>query len=389
MKISRIAGLIALATLAGCQQTKGSQTYSAASQTNASSVIIGKAAEDFTDADIEVPAYFSTQGLEFCHFEQGSAETDSRCPLAKKTVRIYFSDVKNEVAGDATGTVFKDISASINAYDIKALENALENQFAGVNRFRILTRDNRIVNKAMEEIINEEGLDVVADKRDNSQKLTTDYLINVDVLKTADMMYGAKHSLYSSSIDYSTSVLDPYTKEKLSYPNIGRIKVNNFDVREKEKFTSVIVNGDYYRGFNYASASDVTAVYNSMATRGFDIMLSRLLTEMPATGQVSGIRGDRVVLDRGQNAGVLPNETMVIFEYSAGFVDPVGVARFSPSAIGAQGKIVRWKDSKIADNIRDQAEEGRYIPTRDARLFAVSVGVPAEFLMERSTWSAN
>ena len=95
----------------------------------------------------------------------------------------------------------------------------------------------------------------------------------------------------------------------------------------------------------------------------------------------------RQSLDRGQNAGVLPNETMVVFEYSAGFVEPIGVATVNPSQQSAQGKIVRWKDSKLADQVKDEAEQGIYRPDRQRRIFAVSVGVPMEFMKERSTWA--
>ncbi|MFA0231591.1 hypothetical protein AB4491_21790, partial [Vibrio sp. 10N.261.45.A7] len=172
-------------------------------------------------------------------------------------------------------------------------------------------------------------------------------------------------------------------------PNIGKIRVSNFDVRDKDSYTTVIANGDYYRGFNYTSGKDVDAVLNEMSSRGFDIMLTRLLKEMPATAQVIGIKGDRISLDRGQNAGVLPNETMVIFEYSAGFVEPIGVATVNPSQQSAQGKIVRWKDSSIADEVKDIAEDGIYRPDRQRRIFAVSVGVPMEFMKERSTWTAK
>ncbi|NGN97859.1 hypothetical protein G5S52_09370 [Grimontia sp. S25] len=388
MKPTRLASLVALVALAGCQSNSASQTYSAESTNGNSSLIIAKSALDFNDSDIEVPAYFNTQGLQFCEFTPN--EADSRCPLAKKTIRMYFGDVQNKVENNGgVDTVFKQINTSMNSYDVKALENTLENQFAGVNRFRILTRDSQMINAGLEEILQEEGAGTVAKKLSKGNKLETDYLFKVDVLKTADMMYGAKKSLFQSAIEISTGVIDPYTREKVSYPNVGKIRVSNFDVRNKDEYTSVIVNGDYYRGFNYASNTDVSAVLNEMASRSFDIMLTRLLKEMPATAQVMGIKGDRISLDRGQNAGVLPNETMVVFEYSAGFVEPIGVATVNPSAQSAQGKIVRWKNSSIADDIQDTADKGIYRPTRDRRIFAVSVGVPADFLKERSTWTGQ
>ncbi|MGB1974251.1 MAG: hypothetical protein ACPHQD_09390 [Vibrio toranzoniae] len=391
MKLSRIAGLVTAAVaLTGCQSNQGSQTYSVESNAGNSSLVIGKSAHEFSSEDIEVPAYFNTQGLQFCTYE--AEEKDTRCPLAKKTIRLYFGDIKTDVNENLQGKsadVFNSMHSSISKFQTKALENTLENQFAGVNRFRILTRDTDAVNTAMEEILIDEGAVNVAKKAGSRGKLSTDYIMKVDVLKTADMLFGSTQSLFQTSMEMTTGVIDPYTREKLSYPNIGKIRVSNFDVRDKDSYTTVIANGDYYRGFNYTSGKDVDAVLNEMSSRGFDIMLTRLLKEMPATAQVMGIKGDRISLDRGQNAGVLPNETMVIFEYSAGFVEPIGVATVNPSQQSAQGKIVRWKDSSIADEVKDIAEDGIYRPDRQRRIFAVSVGVPMEFMKERSTWAAK
>ncbi|MFA0627767.1 hypothetical protein AB4589_08060 [Vibrio sp. 10N.222.49.A3] len=391
MKFSRIAGLVTAAiALMGCQSNQGSQTYSVESNAGNSSLVIGKSAHEFSSEDIEVPAYFNTQGLQFCTYE--AEEKDTRCPLAKKTIRLYFGDVKTDVNENLQGQsadVFNSMHSSISKFQTKALENTLENQFAGVNRFRILTRDTASVNAAMAEILSDEGALNVAKKASSRGKLSTDYIMKVDVLKTADMLFGSTQSLFQTSMEMTTGVINPYTREKLSYPNIGKIRVSNFDVRDKDSYTTVIANGDYYRGFNYTSGKDVDAVLNEMSSRGFDIMLTRLLKEMPATAQVMGIKGDRIQLDRGQNAGVLPNETMVVFEYSAGFVEPIGVATVNPSQQSAQGKIVRWKDSSIADEVKDIAEDGIYRPDRQRRIFAVSVGVPMEFMKERSTWAAK
>ncbi|MEI8597753.1 hypothetical protein P4S64_09280 [Vibrio sp. M60_M31a] len=91
---------------------------------------------------------------------------------------------------------------------------------------------------------------------------------------------------------------------------------------------------------------------------------------MPAAAPGSGCRGDRISLDRGQNAGVLPNETMVVFEYSAGFVEPIGVATVNPSQQSARGKIVALeRRATCADQVRDEAENGIYRPDRQRRIF--------------------
>ncbi|MEY8214440.1 MAG: hypothetical protein RPR97_08155, partial [Colwellia sp.] len=111
---------------------------------------------------------------------------------------------------------------------------------------------------------------------------------------------------------------------------------------------------------------------------------TRMLSEMPATAQVLGIKGDKLSLDRGQNAGVLVDETMVIFQYEAGFVEPIGVATVTPSKQSASGKIIKWKKSNLARSIKKQASSGIFRPNNGTKIFAVSVGTPASFLENRT-----
>ena len=145
-----------------------------------------------------------------------------------------------------------------------------------------------------------------------------------------------------------------------------------------------MANNRYVSGYRYFDSAHVNAVINDMASRGIDILLTRMLSEMPATAQVLGIKGNQISLDRGQNAGVLPNETMIIFQYSAGFVEPIGVANVNPSRNSAMGEMTLWKDSSLADTISAQAQAGIYRPTNSAKIFAVSVGTPANFLENRT-----
>jgi hypothetical protein len=373
----------------GCQSTGQGATQSLEQGvSSSSSLTVAKSAADFNDQDIEVPAYFNTQGLQFCEFS--AVETDSRCPLAKKTIRVHFNNIETHTDADIkanSNQLFEQVQQSVGAFESQALINSLENQFAGVNRFRLITGDNATLNQSLDKILAEEGAQSVAQRSANSATVSTDYIMSVDVLKSADMMFGAKQSMFNANLQMSTGFINPYTRERVSYPNIGQVAVANTDVRDPQEFATIIVNDQYYRGFNYSNPVDVSAMFAAMASSGFNVMLSRLLTEMPATAQVAGIRGDRISLDRGQNAGVLPNETMVIFEYSAGFVDPIGVAIVTPSMNSAQGQIVRWKNSNIAKQVQRSAASSTYQPAADKQLFAVSVGVPQSFLQERTTWS--
>ena len=114
-------------------------------------------------------------------------------------------------------------------------------------------------------------------------------------------------------------MINPQTREKLSHPNLGKIRVKSEDVRERSELKFHRVNNRYVAGFRFDDSAHVNAVINDMGSRGIDILLTRMLSEMPATAQVLGIKGNKTHLDRGQNAGVLPNETMIVFSYEAGF----------------------------------------------------------------------
>ena len=186
MRFQTTIALFGLLSLAGCQSTSPSQTVSKANQaTSSSNVIVGKSAHDFSDADIQVPAYFNTQGLQFCSYE--TVETDSRCPLARKTIRIHFNDVNtqlNDSVKQSSGKVFDQLHSSVNAYNVDGLITALENQFAGVNRFRIITADSGAVNQSLERILAEEGAAQVAERNSQRAAVSTDYVMTVDVTKS-------------------------------------------------------------------------------------------------------------------------------------------------------------------------------------------------------------
>ncbi len=366
-----------IATLVtGCQTTEpSSQTKKITVTNKASSAAVAKSAYDFSDSDITVPAYFDTQGLERCTFDR-QKESDG-CPLKKPIVRIYFDN--NDVAGQGKG-----LEHLKNVNNLKLVQ-MLENQLAGLSRFRIITRDDQVVGQEQATFLAEQGASAYAKRAANQRILAPDFIVKIDTTKTVDTFYAATSGVMDYTIEMTSAVIDPFTKEKMSHPNIGKIRVKSADVvKSKDELNVVIVNGRYYSGFNFSDPQVVQAMMSDMASRGFDIFLTRMLSEMPATAQVLGIKGDQLSLDRGQNAGVLVDETMVVFQYEAGFVEPIGIATVTPSKQSASGKIAKWKNSKLADSIKKQAGSGIFRPGNGVKVFAVSVGTPASFLETRT-----
>jgi len=258
----------------------------------------------------------------------------------------------------------------------------LENQFAGINRFRIVTRDDDTISKEQQIVLEQQGTKVLA-KRAEVKALLPDFVMKIDSLRTLKTE-GSITDWADYTLELTTGVINPQTREKLSHPNLGKIRVKSEDVRDRSELKYTMVSGRYVAGFHLDQSAHVNAVLSDMGSRGIDILLTRMLSEMPATAQVLGIKGNKISLDRGQNAGVLPNETMIIFTYEAGFVEPIGVANVKPSRSSANGEIIRWKNSSIADEIKSHSKEGIYRPANGVKIFAVSVGTPADFLENRT-----
>lgn len=369
---------LSLLILAGCASGVSvkhppDQKVSRNSERTASTLEGGKSAYDFADRDIAVPAYFDTQGLELCTFD-GRNEVDG-CPLKKPIIRVYF-DGNDYQGADAE-------MAKRAGLDNQKLLLMFENQVAGVNRFQIVTQDEATVSAELAKQIEQQGAGAVAAQRGQRGIAQPEFVLKLDTVKTADRFYAEYNGVMQYMLEITSSVIDPYTMVKLPQPNIGKIRVRGDDVWDKNDLVFVEVSGRYYSGYQYDDPQSVQSVFNDMASRGFDILISRLLSEMPATGQVLGVRGDQITLDRGQNAGVLPNETMIIFEYEAGFVEPIGVAEVNPSSTSANGRIVRWKQSQRAREVRGAASDAIYRPDAGRRLFAVSVGAPESYLDSR------
>lgn len=377
MKIQKVcvSGIILAALFViGCAGPQAPmQTTRAEAANEPSQAVLARSAYDFEDADIQVPAFFDTQGLAQCTFDPEN-ENDA-CPLKKKIIRVYFGE--NSLGGDGVGMV------ALGQFDAAGLINVFEAQFAGVNRYRIVTRDDQVIGAEQATLLEQQGAAAVAERATGGRILTPDLIIAIDTLRTARTESSIR-AWMNYSFQLTARILDPFTREVMSHPNIGKITVTSEDVRTRDELSFIRANGEYLTGFEYHKDGPVSAVLNEMASRAFDIMLTRLLSEMPATAQVLGVRGNQLSLDRGQNAGLLPNETMVIFESEAGFVTPIGVATANPSMNSAQAEMVRWKNNDEARRVRSAANGEVYRPSDNVRIFGVSVGTPAGFLRDRT-----
>ena len=155
--------------------------------------------------------YFDTQGLEFCTFDVQNEHPN--CPLYRPVVRMYF-DVA-DVSGEGFGV------DAVRDYDARGLVNMLENQFAGINRFRIVTRDDQVVSQELATFRQQQG-DAAADARAAEQRiLAPDYVIKLDTLRSVKNQ-GSITGWMDYSFEITASVLNPFSREIMAYPNLGK-----------------------------------------------------------------------------------------------------------------------------------------------------------------------
>lgn len=372
------SALIFIMSVAGCSSTakiKYPEQQTNVSQTNTgnSKLITAKSAYQFEDKDIEVPSNFNVQGINSCTFDIDNESDD--CPLKKPIVRVYF-------AGNNSASQKPEEKRVLEALNNKTLGLMFESQLAGINRFRIVTQDEVTAQEVASQM-KEQSAKTLANVMRNNKTLRPDYLLKIDTVKTADRFYAEYNGLAKYEVELTVSVIDPFTKEKLSYPNIGKIRIKGTDVKQKQELVYTEVNGKYYTGFDYTNPDNINAVFSKMASKAFDVMLSRMLTEMPVSAQVTGLRGDQITLDRGRNAGVLSDDTLILFKYDGGFVDPIAVAVAKPSSESAIAKIIKWKKSDIATDLKQKSANGIYRPSNNEQIFAVSVGLPSSYIKNK------
>lgn len=354
---------------------KLTQEQSPASKT--SPLITARSAYDFKDKDIAVPANFEPQGLDNCNFSKNNENDD--CPLKKPIIRVYFdgNEIQNQTSKDSNHNSEAD---ALNQLNNEKLGLIFENQLAGLNRFRIVTRDDQR-QLEIEQQMSQLSAKELANKLKNNKALQPDYMLKLDTIKTAERFYAEYNGMAQYSVELTASMIDPYTKEKLAYPNVGKIRVEGSDVKPKQELVYTEVSGRYYTGFDYTSTDNVNAVFNQIASKAFDVLIARLLTEMPAMAQVLAFRDGQVTLDRGRNAGLLDQDTLILFQYKSGFIDPIAVAIATPSSESAIAQVVRWKDNKIAADIKDKSQGQIYKATQP--VFAISVGLPSTYVKNR------
>ena len=328
------------------------------------SLAAGRSAYEFNDAMIEIPRGFDARDVKHC--SQKNAEPWN-C-LRRKIIRVFVRRNKSSVnrAGGPSKT------AALDSIDNVKLSEWLGNMLARTNRFRVVTRDD--------EIINEEGRiarltdrrEAVAETLRRRRVLSPDFILRVDVTKSAEFVYRASYGDATYHLDLSAVFLDQHTREILSDPVIPDTRVAS----DPHKY--VKVNGRYYAGWDYRSRPNVESVFRDLVSKGFRAGTNALLQSIPSTGKVRTISGMNFTLDRGIESGVLPGETMIIFQDYRGALKPLAVAVVQPGRGQSAGHIVRWKNSTTAESVRDRANRG-VLDARRERIFAASVGMPSDY----------
>lgn len=323
-----------------------------------------RSASEFDDTMIRIPRAFDVRGLKHC--TQQDAQPWN-C-LRRKIIRIFVRRNDSTVSRSSAPSG----AAALDSIDNIKLSEWLGNMLARTNRFRVISRDD--------EIINEEGkIERLTDRKKaiaeamlRRRTFLPDIVLRVDVTKSAEFIYRGSHGDVTYQLDLSAAFIDPHTREILSDPIIPETRVAS----EPRKYVNV--NSRYYAGWDYRNPSNVETAFRELTAKGFKAGLNSLLQSIPSNGKVLRIAGNNVTLDRGIEAGILENETMVLFQEHQGVLVPLAVATVEPGRERSAGVIARWKNSAVAQVMRQRAEAGVINVSREP-VFAASVGVPAAY----------
>lgn len=328
------------------------------------SLLTSRSAYEFDDAMIEIPRGFDARDIKHCSQENSEAWNCLRRKIIRVFVRRNESAVNQEDVSSA--------ASALNSVDNVKLSEWLGNMLARTNRFRVVTRDDEIINEEGMIVLQNDVGKAVEESLYRKRVLSPDFILRVDVTKSVEFIYRATYGDATYHLDLSTAFLDQHTREILSDPVIPDTRVAS-DARKY-----VMVNGKYYTGWDFRSKTNVESVFRDLVSQGFRAGTNALLQSIPSTGKVQTISGNNFTLDRGIEAGVLPGETMILFQDYGGVLKPLAVAIVQPGRGQSAGLIVRWKKSKPAEIVRKHASSGIF-DAKYERIFAAGIGMPADY----------
>lgn len=196
-----------------------------------------------------------------------------------------------------------------------------------------------------------------------------DVVLRVNARKSASFTYKGTYGEVTYGLGLSGVFIDPYTQRMLSEPRIKDIQ------RYSKPERYVLVNGQYYTGFNISDRGTVAAEYQQLANDAFRLVVNAVLNYSPSGGRVVALHGDRFELDRGSSRGIQSNESMIVFVDDGGLAEPIASARVQGGVDRSSGVIQHWKPTPRAAAIK-AASVDRTLTGDQLQIFAVSVGAP-------------
>jgi hypothetical protein len=320
-------------------------------------------AEAITGRNIEMPRGFDSAAVVSCD-DPGIAA--SRCPFGQKIIQVYFRELQSNVDGGNP-----DSAESLMSVNNIRLSEWLADFLSRTGRFDIRTRDQGLI-IAVAGSVADQGVDAAQRYFARQDFSAPDVVLRINARKSASFIYRGTYGEAIYALNLSGAFIDPATQHILSGPRIRDIQVRSLPLQY------VMVNGQYYTGFDITSDEAVAAEYEKLADKAFRLIANAVLNYSPSGGRVIALQGDRFELDRGSTRGVQSNETMIVFVEEGGIAEPIAVARVQAGVARSSGVITNWKATATADRIRS-ASADHAVDGGQYHLYAISVGAPGGY----------
>ncbi len=262
-----------------------------------------------------------------------------------------------------------DKGAVKSSIDKNIVGKLFENELARTKRFEVLTR---LCSSCNAELAHQVENTRSKGSIERGEGFNPDFIIETDI----DFGMSIK-KLY----DHSAVIFYSVATTKLLNPTTGQVVESFAPVRSNlEEKVYNEMNGRIIAGFDYTKPEEREQAYKDAAQKSIAVIASQLMEYYPVGGRVINYRSGRLAIDAGIAEGFAQKQPVVLFLDDDGLPIPLASAEITPTKSGSgSGLILKWRDDKDAQDVKKKLEALGKDYLRRNKIYAVSVGTPAEW----------
>ncbi len=359
-----LAAILSL-LLVACTETTArmEETASKAQASNATEKMAAARPADGKDGEtFSMPSGFDARPTASCERHRFPEARD--CPFRRKIIRVLYC-VSDQVWKGVCAV--RDSEADTVAVDDPTMAEFASRTLARTQRFHVLTRATEFIDKHEQPVtIDFKDADPASAEEYRRRIIAARQFYPADfhLVLNGRVRPVRKESANAGTVTYQLLLRGAFYDTTTGiFPGWPILPETIF---RKRSIDYSLIGG---RAFQVDQQGRLSAMPSKMeiiqdlADEAFQQLAKSMIKAIPTGGLVTylrGTKGNSAVtygnLDRGFDAGVLPCETMVLYERD-GVVLPFALAEARPGSGESQLKILQWKDTDHARGIMELANK--------------------------------